>query len=364
MIDRLLYTAAVPFESARSVSVFPEGHRARRMHGHSFIAKLRAHVPSGWASFPGAEVDDLREELVRAVSPLDFQCLNDIVDEPTDENLARWLRRSIQLPAVEQIGIQSTSHSGVDLDPHDHSHIWRRFLLQSAHRLPNVPPGHKCGRLHGHGFEILLHANQNLGAKALGIDYDMIDKLWEPIHSQLDHTCLNEIPGLSNPTSEVIAAWLWNRLKPELPTLSWVTVYETAQCGANFNGSQYRIWKEMTLDSSLVMKAALPGDRRGRIHGHTYTLRLHLSAPLNEVLGWTVDFGDVKELFNPIFRLIDHQPLHELKNLEQADTASLARWIRNQVEALLPQADRIDLYETRGCGAILSWGETDIALPV
>jgi len=361
---RLLYTAAVPFESARRVSVLPEGHRARRLHGHSFVAKVRAELPSGWAAFPGAEVDALREELIKAVAPLDFQSLNDIVPEPTDENLVRWLRNSLQTPGIEQIGIQSTTHSGVDLDPRDHSHIWRRFLLQSAHRLPNVPGGHKCGRMHGHGFEILLHANQELGSKALGIHYDLIDKLWEPIHRELDHACLNDVPGLSNPTSEVMAAWLWNRLKPELPALSWVTVYETAQCGANYDGSQYRIWKEMTLDSSLTLKLAPPGDPRRRIHGHTYTLRLHLSAPLDEVMGWTVDFGDVKDIFNPIFRLIDHRPLHEVQGLDQPDAASLARWIRQEAASLLPAADRIDLYETRGCGAILSWGGTDIALPI
>jgi 6-pyruvoyltetrahydropterin/6-carboxytetrahydropterin synthase len=290
--------------------------------------------------------------------------LNDIVAEPTDENLVRWLRQSIQVPGINQIGIQSTTHSGVDLDPRDHSHIWRRFLLQSAHRLPNVPVSHKCGRMHGHGFEILLHVDQNLGLRPLGIDYDLIDQLWEPIHRELDHACLNDIQGLSNPTSEVIAAWLWNRIKPDLPTLSWVTVFETAQCGANYDGSQYRIWKEMTLDSSLTLRLAPEDDPRHRIHGHTYTLRLHLSAPLDEVMGWTVDFGDVKELFNPIFKIVDHQPLHELPEIGQPDAGNLVRWMHKEVATLLPAADRIDLYETRGCGAILSWGAPDIALPI
>lgn len=364
MSGRLLYTAAVPFESARRVSVLPDGHRARRLHGHSFLAKIRAELPVGWSSFPGAELDTVRDQLISTVAPLDFQSLNDIVAEPTDENLARWVRKAIRTPGVEQIGIQSTTHSGVDLDPRDHSHIWRRFLLQSAHQLPNVPPGHKCGRMHGHGFEILLHANQDLGAKALGIDYDLIDKLWEPIHRELDHACLNDVPGLSNPTSEVIAAWLWGRIKPELPTLSWVTVYETAQCGANYDGNQYRIWKEVTLDSSLALRFAPRNDPRHRIHGHTYTLRLHLCAPLDEVMGWTVDFGDVKDLFTPVFKRIDHRPLHELPGLEQPDVASLAHWIRKEVASLLPSADRLDLYETRGCGAILSWGGADIALPI
>lgn len=363
-MDRLLFSAAVPFEAARHVSVLPEGHRARQLHGHSFIAKVRAEVPSRWGAFPGDGVDQLRGQLTKAVLPLDYQSLNKTVSEPTDENVARWLRAQLQAPGVETIGIQSTMHQGVDLDSGEHAHIWRRYILQSAHRLPNVPEGHRCGRMHGHGFEVILHADQDLGSKPLGIDYDRIDELWAPIHAELDHACLNDIPGLENPTSEMIAAWVWTRLKSELPELSWVTVYETAQCGANYDGHRYRIWKEMTLDSALALRLAPSTDRRRKIHGHTYTLRLHLHAPLDEVMGWTVDFGDVKDTFSPIFKRIDHQPLHELPGLEQPDSASIVKWIRREVKGDLPAIDRIDLYETRGCGVILSWGSADVALPV
>ena len=65
-----------------------------------------------------------------------------------------------------------------------------------------------------------------------------------------------------------------------------------------------------------------------------------------------------------IFRDLDHQPLHELPGVADNDPASLARWIRDRTLPLLPQLDRIDLYETRGSGAILSWGEEGPALPV
>jgi 6-pyruvoyltetrahydropterin/6-carboxytetrahydropterin synthase len=89
-----------------------------------------------------------------------------------------------------------------------------------------------------------------------------------------------------------------------------------------------------------------------------------LNAPLDQVRGWTVDFGDVKEIFSPIFLQLDHQPLYELSGIEDNDTASLVRWIKAQASASLPQLDRIDLFETRGCGAILAWGADDPALPV
>ena len=60
MSEKLLFAAAVPFESARRVTLLPEGHRSRRLHGHSFLAKVRVEIPSGWASFPGGEVGQLQ----------------------------------------------------------------------------------------------------------------------------------------------------------------------------------------------------------------------------------------------------------------------------------------------------------------
>lgn len=364
MSEQLLYASAANFEAARRVPLLPEGHRSRRQHGHSFLADVRCALPEGWASFPGGEVDQLREQLIGAVAPLDYSDLNSQLEQPTDENLARWVRKRLDISGIESVGVQSTQHEGVDLDRNDNAHVWRRYVFQSAHQLPSVPPGHKCGRMHGHGFEVILHANQNLGSREIGVDYDHLDELWTPIHEELDHACLNDIPGLKNPTSEVISAWIWNRVKPQLPELSWVTVYETASCGAHFDGSHYRIWKEITLDSSLQLKRAPKGDKRSRIHGHTYTLRLHLHAPLDTVMGWTLDFGDVKEFFNPIFKRLDHHPLHEIPGLIDSDAANLARWIRDQAAPQLPQLNRIDLYETRGCGVVLSWGDLGPALPI
>jgi 6-pyruvoyltetrahydropterin/6-carboxytetrahydropterin synthase len=363
-MERLLHAAAAGFEAACHVPVLPDGHRARRMHGHSFLAKVRCELPAGWAEFPGAEVGQLRDALARAVAPLDYALLNAEIAVPTDENIARWIRGKVAVPGVEQVGVQSTRDEGVDLDGAGRAHVWRRYAFESAHRLPHVPPGHKCGRMHGHGFEVIVHAEQDLGDRALGIDYGELDRLWAPLQEVLGYACLNDIPGLANPTSEMISSWLWARLKPGLPELSHVTVYETASCGAHFDGANYRIWKDMTLDSALRLAGAPAHDRRRRIHGHTYTLRLHLHAPLDAVLGWTVDFGDVQKIFDPVFRQLDHNALHELPGVRDNDAASLARWVRDAALGHGLPLDRIDLYETRGCGAILSLGELGAAIPV
>ena len=382
--EQILFTAAAGFEAACRVDLLPEGHRSRGLHGHGYLADVRCALPAGWASFPGGEVEELRARLAAVLEPLDYSELNREIEQPTDENIARWVRSRIAAAVVENaavkntgienarienariknVGVQSTRDEGADLDQKEHAHIWRRYTFESAHRLPNVRTEHKCGRMHGHGFEVILHADMDLGRRAIGIDYDRIDALWAPLHEKLDHACLNDIAGLANPTSELISSWIWERLKPRLTELSWVTVYETASSGAHYDGHHYRIWKEVTLDSAVQLKRAPVGDRRRRVHGHTYTLRLHLHAPLDRVMGWTMDFGDVKDLFTPVFMRLDHQPLHQLADAEDNDALSLARWIRAQTESCLPQLDRIDLYETRGCGVILSWGEDGPALPV
>jgi len=364
MSEHLLYTAAVGFEAARNVDILPQGHRSRRLHGHSFLAKVRAVLPQSTVKFAGAEVGVLRHVLASCVAPLDYEVLNAQVSTPTDENIARWIRGRFTLPEIESIGVQSTADEGVDLDSKDRAHVWRRYAFQAAHRLPNVRSGHKCGRMHGHGFEVIIHATQDLASREMGVDYDHIDTLWAPIFAELNHACLNDIKGLENPTSELISSWIWNRLKQQLPELAWVTVYETATCGAHFDGARYRIWKEMSIDSAIRISRAPSDDARRRIHGHTYVLRLHLDAPLDRLMGWTIDFGDVKDLFTPVFDRLDHQPLYELPGIEDNDVASLLRWIKKECARQLPALNRLDLYETRGCGAILSIGAEPPALPI
>lgn len=356
--------ASCRLESARRVSVLPRDHKCRHVHGHSFLISVFAEVPVGWAPFPGGEVSELQRRLEGCVAPLNYQLLNEFLEQPTDENIARWVRQRLDVPGIDRVAVQSTANQGVDLDAQGHAHVWRRYRFQAAHQLPNVPLGHKCGRLHGHGFEVIVHADQDVGERDLSIDYDHLDAIWAPFHYELNYQYLNEIEGLHNPTSEVISAWLWRRLKLALPELSWVTVFETGSCGANFDGTQYRIWKEFTLDSAVQYRRAPADVPQARIHGHTYTLRLHLSAPLDAMMGWTVDFGDVKAIFDPIFKSLDHHPLHQLTGILDCDTASLAAWVQNQASKELPQLVRVDLYETEGSGSIATVDQAGPALPV
>jgi 6-pyruvoyltetrahydropterin/6-carboxytetrahydropterin synthase len=115
--------------------------------------------------------------------------------------------------------------------------IFKEFTIEAAHRLPRVPSGHKCGRLHGHSFRIEIHVRGAVGADTgWVIDFADIKAAFSPLEKQLDHNYLNEIAGLENPTSENLARWIWDRLSPELPSLTSVTVRETCTSGCIYRG--------------------------------------------------------------------------------------------------------------------------------
>lgn len=358
-----LTVASHRFEAARQITGLSDTDRRGALHGHSFVASAHARIPKGWAAFTGSECRDLQERFARCVGPLDYRLLNDLVDTPTDENVAAWIGQRVDVPGLARISVQSTPNQGTSVVPGGQSpHIWRRYTLYAAHRLPHVPLGHKCGRLHGHGFAVVVHATRGLSDPSLG--YDELDLLWSPLHSALNYRCLNDIVGLENPTSEMLSSWLWERLRPSCPSLSAITVFETGSCGATFDGARYRIWKDFTLDSAVRMGKAPATDERHRVHGHTYTLRLKLTAPLDAVMGWTIDFGDVKTIFEPVFKSLDHHPLHEEPELADGDPASIARWVHQRVVTDLPQLSSVELYETEGCGVVVGDSEGDPGLPL
>jgi 6-pyruvoyltetrahydropterin/6-carboxytetrahydropterin synthase len=111
------------------------------------------------------------------------------------------------------------------------------FRFEAAHRLPNVPEGHKCARLHGHSFRVELAVAGPVDARTgWFMDFGELYRLWSPLYDQLDHRYLNEVPGLENPTSEVLAHFLWGKLKPHLPSLVRVTLFETCESRCEYEG--------------------------------------------------------------------------------------------------------------------------------
>jgi 6-pyruvoyltetrahydropterin/6-carboxytetrahydropterin synthase len=113
----------------------------------------------------------------------------------------------------------------------------RTFRFESAHFLPKVPQGHKCARMHGHSYQVDVVIEGEIDP-ALGwlVDFAEIDERVAPLVRKLDHQVLNEIDGLSNPTSELLAVWLWERLVIALPGLVEVVVSETPTSRCVYRG--------------------------------------------------------------------------------------------------------------------------------
>lgn len=114
----------------------------------------------------------------------------------------------------------------------------KSFTFEAAHFLPSFPEGHKCRRMHGHSFsvDVIVEGEIPPGRHHL-IDYADLAAAIEPLRRQLDHSCLNEVEGLDNPTSERIAAWLWERLMPALPLLAEIIVRETCTSRCEYRGA-------------------------------------------------------------------------------------------------------------------------------
>ena len=116
--------------------------------------------------------------------------------------------------------------------------ITQAFTFEAAHRLPNVPETHRCFRMHGHSYRVELQlAGEVDPTSGFVVDFFDVEAAFGPVLLRLDHYCLNEVPGLENPTAENIAVWIWRETKPALPQLSSVKVFETPNSWAEYEGA-------------------------------------------------------------------------------------------------------------------------------
>lgn len=299
---------------------------------------------------------DWPRQMQQQAAALDYQDLEACLADPDDEGLVAWFAG--KLPVGAAVAVRAAPGQGVRQAADGRRYAWSSWRFEAAHRLPHVPAGHKCGRVHGHGFRVVIHVPLGAGGLGWGADHDRLADAWRPLHAQLHGRYLNDLPGLDNPTSEWLSVWIWQAVRESLGPECWVTVYETASCGAHFDGTHHHIWKDFTLDSATL--------EQGRLLGHTFTTRLYLTGPLHAEFGWAQDFADVKALFDPVFRRLDHHPLHEIADLAgpaqagTVDGANIAHYIRARTQQTLPALSRVDILDGCGGGASLQWGGCDL----
>ena len=328
MIPRLHHLAAARFEAARTLP-------GRGLHGHGFTVLAASDAARGEA----------RHLLEAAVAPLDYADLNRHLETPEDVALAAFI--APRMPGLCALLLASTPARGALATRDGGLAHWCRFRFEAAHLLPRVPRTHKCGRMHGHGFEVVIRVADPVPAA-----HAAIAAAWAPLHARLDGACLNDLPGLENPTSEMLALWLWQELGAVLPALDRVTVHETRTAGCHYDGRAHRIWIDQAFESAVRLQRAATG----RLHGHSYLLRLELAIALDEAFGWTLDYGEVKAAFKPIYAALDHLELTAHTGIADGDAASVLAWIHDEVSGRLPATAALVLHETPGCGARLDWG--------
>jgi len=328
-MTRRFAIARASFDAARR----PAGAGPERIDGHGFVA--RAWAP---ARHPGAD-EQLEAALNAAVAPLDGVLLNSLLTDSGDVALARWLAPRIQGHAPLRMEIAHGPGAGASVDTAGPAYLWRRLRFEAAHRLPHVPADHKCARLHGHGFEAALHV------RAQGRDEDGagLTAAGRRIAERLHGVCLNDVPGLDNPTSERLAQWIWRSLAGELD-LSSVSVFETCTSGCRFDGRDTRIWKSSRFEAALATPDGLSG--------HSYRVRLHAGGTLDPVLGWVLDYGEMKALFEPLYRRLDHHRLDEVLG-GAATPAAVAQWILDGLTPSLPRLAGVDVWPTPNRGILV-----------
>ena len=115
--------------------------------------------------------------------------------------------------------------------------VFKTFTIEAARSLPNLPDGHPCKNIHGHSFKITITVTGNVDNKTgFVMDFGDIDETFNPLLSKLDHSYLNNIEGLENPSSENVCQWIWERLAPSLPGLSQIDIKETDSTGCIYKG--------------------------------------------------------------------------------------------------------------------------------
>ena len=140
---------------------------------------------------------------------------------------------------MSEITIKRTEPAAAQDRTQARTEIFKEFTFEAAHRLPFVPEGHKCARLHGHSYRVEVRVEGDVPPDTgWVVDFAEISGAWKPLHAVLDHNYLNEIAGLGNPTSENLARWIWDRLSPVLGGLTEIVVRETCTSGCSYKGGR------------------------------------------------------------------------------------------------------------------------------
>ena len=220
------------FEAAHSTPGVPQ------VHGHSFEVEVVVEGPIDPRLAWVIDYAEISAAFKPVFDALDHRYLNDIegIGDATFDAVAAYIQGriapAIALPVKVFVGMTGDGCYNAALKMPDTRFTLGdrvRFSFEAAHYLPNLPESHKCRQLHGHSFVVELAGTRAHALADVGRDV---------VYDTLDRTSLNEISGLENPTSERLAVWIWDRVKPHAPGLEAVVVAETCTARCIYRGPQ------------------------------------------------------------------------------------------------------------------------------
>ncbi|GMU94408.1 MAG: hypothetical protein AMXMBFR4_34660 [Candidatus Hydrogenedentota bacterium] len=208
---------------------------ARRLHGHSYRVEIAVRGECDPRLAWLIDYAEISERFSPCFNLLDHRLLND-VDGLADVSLPgvqEWIDRRLRLaiPLLSGVKVSIVGECEYRLKPVTRDEFLGAperlaFGFEAAHYLPELPDSHKCRRMHGHSFRAEVGAG----------DLDRVAPILRVLYDELDHRCLNDIPGLDNPTSESLASWIWDRLSASIDDLACVVVAETCTARCVYRG--------------------------------------------------------------------------------------------------------------------------------
>ncbi len=221
------------FEAAHAHQV--PGGAASRLHGHRFYVHVsqtgETNPDLGWL----IDYGEIKAIVKPVITQLDHRYLNEMkgLESGDPRDIGMWVRKGIagSLPFPVEVAVtcrESMDYEPSSVGPDSIFHYYERisFRFEAAHSLPKTPVGHKCRRLHGHSYEVQAACEERR---------DLIHHL-EKIFCSLNYSHLNEIPGLANPTAEILCGWIWRRLEGQGITPQVIMVGETCEAICVYRG--------------------------------------------------------------------------------------------------------------------------------
>ena len=110
--------------------------------------------------------------------------------------------------------------------------------------------------------------------------------------------------------------------------------------------STMELVKDYTFEAAHLLPHVPEGHKCARLHGHSFRVTVHVEGPVDERMGWVMDYADVSAVVKPVVKQLDHRYLNEIPGLENPTSEHVAMWLWERIAKDLPGLAAIAVAET------------------